>query len=212
MNWYVDWWNRTSSLRREFNFFRGKTMGRMRNGNNPSGNTDWETPIELVDALEALFGRFDLDPCATYESRKAPAWFGRDSMRCSFGDGTYKAAPSFNPCAGCRPAEDGLAEPWFGSVFVNPPYGRGVGKWVEKCYNEVVKGNAALVVALLPVSTDTRWWLWWVSQATEVRFLKGRIRFVGAPDPAPFASAIVVWRRGMLGWGRVTAWDWRNGS
>jgi len=173
-------------------------MGRLRNGSNPSGNTDWETPDDLLDALEREFlgcahahpGElaFDLDPCPYPDSE------GR------------KGISEYSPAEG----KDGLTLPWYGTVFVNPPYGRDIDKWVEKCYTEVVKGNAALVVALLPVSTDTRWWHWWVSQATEVRLLKGRIRFVGAAGPAPFASAIVVWRRGNLGWGRVACWDWRN--
>ena len=191
----MDWW-RIGSLLREFNFFRGKTMGRLRNGSNPSGNTDWETPDELMDALKREFlwtphlppdsDYFDLDPCATRESCKALARFSLEDGR------------------------DGLLLPWYGAVFVNPPYGRGVGKWVEKCYTEVANGNAALVVALLPSSTGTRWWQEWVMKATEIRYLKGRIKFVGTKDPAPFDSVIVVWRRGMLGWCRGTGWDWRN--
>ena len=182
----------------------------VKNQNNlPRAKTDWETPDDLMTALRAEYGDFDLDPCATYENRKAAAWFGRESMRCSYGEGTYKMAPSFRPCDGCRASEDGLEEPWFGKAFVNPPYGRDIWRWIEKCHYEVTRGTAELVVALLPVSPDTRWWQTWVSQATEVRFLKGRVTFVGAAGPAPFASAIVVWRRGMLGWHHVSYWDWR---
>ena len=163
----------------------------MKSQNNlPRAKTDWETPPELMEALQRDFGGFDLDPCATYENRKAAAWFGRESWHCA--------------------SEDGLEEPWFGKAFVNPPYGRDIWRWVEKCHYEVTRGTAELVVALLPVSPDTRWWQTWVSQATEARFLKGRITFVGAAGPAPFASAIVVWRRGMLGWHRVSYWDWKT--
>ena len=50
----VDWRN-IASLCIEFNFFRGKTMGRMQNGSNPSGNTDWETPDALLAALRREF-------------------------------------------------------------------------------------------------------------------------------------------------------------
>jgi len=171
-------------------------MGRLRNGSSPSGNTDWETPDALLAALRREFlwtphlppdsDYFDLDPCATRESCKALGYFSLEDGR------------------------DGLLLPWYGAVFVNPPYGRSVGKWVEKCYTEVACGHAALVVALLPSSTGTRWWQEWVMKATEIRFLKGRIKFVGTKDPAPFDSVIVVWRRGMLGWCRGTGWDWRN--
>jgi len=152
--------------------------------NLPRAKTDWETPEELMTALRAEYGDFDLDPCATYETCKAEDYFGVE--------------------------EDGLKQPWNGgSVYCNPPYGRGISAWVERCWGEVQCGNVDLVVALLPVSPDTRWWQTWVSQATEVRFLKGRVTFVGAAGPAPFASAIVVWRRGMLGWHHVSYWDWR---
>jgi hypothetical protein len=171
-------------------------MGRMRNGSNPSGNTDWETPEELLEALVLEFlgctherpseSAFDLDPCATEESNTAIICYSLDQ------------------------GEDGLLLPWYGDVFVNPPYGRSVGRWVEKCYNEVLLGNAVTVVALLPASTGAEWFQKWVMQATEVRLLKGRIKFVGTKDPAPFDSVVAVWRRGQLGWCRVTGWDWRN--
>ena len=98
-----------------------------------------------------------------------------------------------------------------GSAYVNPPYGRGViEKWVEKCYTEVACGRMELVVALLPASTSAGWWHQWVMQATEIRLLKGRVRYKGAPSAATWDSVIVVWRRGQLGrplWG---GWDWRK--
>jgi len=162
---------------------------RMRSGQQPSGKSDWETPDKLVDVLMEDFGEIDLDPCATHETTKAEYYFGPD-----------------NKWGHC----DGLTLAWEGRfIYVNPPYGRNIGFWVAKCWGEVDNGNAELIVALLPVATDTAWWRLYVSQATEVRFLKGRIRFKGAAGPAPFASAIVVWRRGMLGWHRVSYWDWK---
>ena len=161
---------------------------RMRSGQQPSGKSDWETPDGLVKILEAEFGNIELDPCATRETAKAHYYFGPDSKW-----GYY----------------DGLEREWLaGFVFVNPPYGRNITKWVEKCYVEVLDGNALTVVALLPVATDTAWWRW-VAEATEIRFLIGRVHFKGVAGPAPFASAIVIWRRGMLGWHRVSYWDWK---
>jgi len=180
----------------------------LRHGGQPSGKSDWETPDDLMAALREEFGTFDLDPCATYQSRKADRWFGKGAWDCG-GSPYAHEDEGTKPCEYCRPTEDGLAQIWADKVYCNPPYGRSIWKWVERCYAQVWCTNAELVVALLPVSTDTRWWQEWVSEATEVRFLKGRVHFKGAAGPAPFASTIVVWRRGMLGWHRVSYWDWR---
>lgn len=86
-------------------------------------------------------------------------------------------------------AEDGLSKSWKGErVFMNPPYSE-VGTWVQKAYEE-----DALVVALIPSRTDTRWWHRYVMKADEIRFVKGRLKFGAATNSAPFPSAIVVWR------------------
>jgi hypothetical protein len=164
------------------------------------GKGEWETPADLMATLVRDFGRFDLDPCATVVNCKASWYYGPDHPRADRRDGLARDW-RFGP------DNDGNAD---SVVYCNPPYGRDVGRWVEKCYQEVQLGNAGMVVALLPVSPDTRWWQTWVPQATEVRFLKGRVRFVGAAGPAPFASAIVVWRRGMIGWHYVSYWDWKR--
>jgi phage N-6-adenine-methyltransferase len=85
-------------------------------------------------------------------------------------------------------AEDGLSKSWKGErVFMNPPYSE-VGTWVQKAYEE-----DALVVALIPSRTDTRWWHRYVMQADEIRFVKGRLKFGDATNSAPFPSAIVIW-------------------
>ena len=173
---------------------------RMRSGQQPSGKSDWETPRDLFDALWTEFGPFDLDPCAKPENYTA-------TRICTEGGKILNPEPSTYYG---QIVADGLTVPWWGPrVYCNPPYGRNIGKWIEKCCREAGEGKAELVVALLPVATDTRWWRWFVTEATEVRFLKGRVTFVGAAGPAPFASAIVVWRRGMLGWHRVSYWDWK---
>ena len=72
---------------------------------------DWPTPQWLVDKLAAEFGPFDLDPAASPDNAKAPRF--------------------------CTEADDGLAQPWKGRVFLNPPYGGAVGKWVAKARDEV---------------------------------------------------------------------------
>jgi len=164
-------------------------MGRMSNRGTESRD-DWETPDALIDVLRREFGDFGLDPCANAANKKADDWYG--------------------PCSPLF--EDGLSVPWFGgSAYVNPPYGRGViEKWVEKCYLEVACGRMELVVALLPASTSAGWWHQWVMQATEIRLLKGRVRYKGAPAAATWDSVIVVWRKGQLGWQRFSGWDWRK--
>ena len=127
---------------------------------------EWETPQGLFDVLNNEFG-FTLDVCATRENAK-----------------TYK---SF-----MRP-EDGLQENWGRyRCWMNPPYGREIGKWVQKAHESAQAG--ALVVCLLPSRTDTRWWHDYVMKASEIRFIKGRLKFSGHKNGAPFPSVIVVFQ------------------
>ncbi len=88
--------------------------------------------------------------------------------------------------------EGGLEREWGTTVFVNPPYGREIGAWLEKAYKESLKGK--VIVCLIPSRTDTRWWHEYVMRASEIRFLRGRLRFGDAHNAAPFPSAIVVFR------------------
>jgi hypothetical protein len=97
----------------------------------------------------------------------------------------------FDPCPP-NPKFDGLQIAWGVSNFVNPPYGREIGKWVAKAYAEWQKGKG--VVMLIPSRTDTIWWHEYVMKADEIRFVKGRIKFGGALTGAPFPSAVVVFR------------------
>jgi phage N-6-adenine-methyltransferase len=132
-----------------------------------SSRTDqWATPQEFFDQLDEEFG-FTLDACASVDNAKCDKFFTSD--------------------------DDGLARDWgHGTVWVNPPYGRGVtGRWVEKAYRSSQDG--ATVVMLLPARTDTRWWHDWALKG-EVRFVRGRLRFGDGRAPAPFPSAVVVFR------------------
>lgn len=127
----------------------------------------WETPEYIFKPLDNEF-RFTLDPCCTEETRKADVWY------------TAK--------------ENGLHYSWEGHrVFVNPPYsGVNLKIWVEKCWKESLKPDTK-VVALLPVSTSSLWFHNFIYHKAEIRFINGRVRFVGAPYTAPFSSMIVVW-------------------
>jgi len=130
-----------------------------------SKRDDWETPRNLFLQLEELFGPFDLDPCATPENTKCKAFFTRK--------------------------DNGLLKPWWGKVFMNPPYGREIGKWISKAYNESQKG--CFVVCLLPARTDTSWFHKFCLKG-EILFLKGRLKFGASKNAAPFPSMIVVFR------------------
>lgn len=132
-----------------------------------SSHTDcWATPQAFFDHLNGEFG-FTLDVCATAENAKCSAFFS--------------------------PEVDGLVQQWTGICWMNPPYGRSIGRWVQKAF-ESAMGNGATVVCLLPARTDTRWWHDYCMSAQEIRFVKGRLRFGGGENSAPFPSAIVVFR------------------
>ncbi len=96
-----------------------------------------------------------------------------------------------DPCpAGWNGKVDGLTSEWGGSNYVNPPYGRELPLWIAKGFSEYQKGKT--VVFLIPSRTDTRWWHDYCMKATEIRFIKGRLKFDEHKNSAPFPSAIVV--------------------
>lgn len=86
-------------------------------------------------------------------------------------------------------AQDGLRMPWSGTVWCNPPYGRKIGEWVQKA----AESNCT-VVMLLPARTDTRWFHDYIYGKAEIRFVKGRLKFGGSCNSAPFPSMVVVFR------------------
>lgn len=136
-----------------------------------SAKADWETPLDFYRQLDDEF-KFDLDAAANRANHKAPHWFGPGGW-----------------------AEDALTVNWTDwghkSIWCNPPYGRGIGEWVAKGYNAA--GDGATVVMLLPARTDTKWFHNYCIFG-DLRFIKGRLRFVGAPASAPFPSMLVVFR------------------
>lgn len=122
----------------------------------------WETPQWLFDELDSEY-RFWLDVCATEENTKCTAYFSKDV--------------------------DGLKQPWKGKCWMNPPYGREIGKWMKKAYESSL--NGAVVVCLVPSRTDTAWWHEYAMKG-KIQFLRGRLKFGGHKNSAPFPSAIVV--------------------
>ena len=133
-----------------------------------SKSNEWATPQDFYNKLNAEFG-FTLDPCATPSTAKCASYYTKD--------------------------DDGLSKDWSGhTVFVNPPYGRQQRHWIEKAYKEGEKAGTT-VVMLIPSRTDTKAWHNYCMKATEIRFVKGRLKFGqkgSKGNSAPFPSAVVV--------------------
>lgn len=146
-----------------------------------SNKSEWETPQELFDELDREF-HFTLDVCALPKNTKHPRYLTPE------GGGSLDTAWAFCGMAGSHRRN---------VCWMNPPYGRQIGKWVERAFVESLKG--ATVVCLLPARTDTKWWHNYCMKG-EVRFIKGRVKFIDPdhrdrnPQPAPFPSAIVIFR------------------
>lgn len=131
-----------------------------------SATPEWETPQAFFDALDAEF-HFTLDPCSTDENAKCAKHYTK--------------------------AQDGLAQDWTGeTVYCNPPYGREMPKWIQKCYEHKNRGGVA--VMLIPARTDTRAFHEYIYHKAEIRFVKGRLKFGNAQNSAPFPSMVVVFR------------------
>ena len=113
-----------------------------------------------------------------------------DNLNSEFGFDTDVCAIESNAkCARYyTPEMDGLKQKWTGVCWMNPPYGRTIGAWMRKAYT-----SAATVVCLVPARTDTRWWHDYAIKG-EIRFIKGRLKFGGSKNSAPFPSAIVIFR------------------
>ncbi|WP_349290994.1 DNA N-6-adenine-methyltransferase [Brevibacillus sp. NL20B1] len=132
-----------------------------------SSATDlWPTPQDFFDELNREF-HFTLDPCATHDNAKCSTYFTKE--------------------------DDGLVQEWAPhTVFMNPPYGREIKRWMQKAYEESLKG--ATVVCLVPARTDTAWFHDYVYGKAEIRFVRGRLKFGNAQNSAPFPSMIVIYR------------------
>lgn len=141
-----------------------------------SSATDrWATPPEFFAEWDALF-HFTLDVCADADNAKCKRYFDVHA--------------------------NGLTQDWSLDVcWMNPPYGREIRRWIKKAYEESL--NGATVVCLLPARTDTAWWHDYVLPFAKVTFIRGRLRFGGAINSAPFPSAVAVFYppRGVVGRG-----------
>jgi phage N-6-adenine-methyltransferase len=136
-----------------------------------SKTNEWATPKDFFEKLNKEYN-FTLDPCCTKESAKCKKYYTKE--------------------------DDGLAQSWENEVvFMNPPYGREIKHWIEKAYRESLKG--AIVVCLIPSRTDTRyWWDFIFPHASDITFIKGRLKFGESKNSAPFPSALVEFNKRQL--------------
>jgi len=128
-----------------------------------SNTSEWETPQDFFDEVNKEFD-FGLDACATRENAKVTPFYSK--------------------------LTDGLEHDWDWAsggkwTWMNPPYGREISKWVEKASHHKT-------VCLLPARTDTRWFHDHIYGKADIRFLKGRLKFGGSKNSAPFPSMIVI--------------------
>jgi phage N-6-adenine-methyltransferase len=130
-----------------------------------SKTVEWETPQCLFDELDKEFW-FTLDVCALPMNAKCRRYF--------------------------TPEINGLRQSWENeNCWMNPPYGREIGKWVQKAWQE---SECSTVVCLLPARTDTKWWHDYCMKG-EIRFIKGRLKFGNSKHNAPFPNAIVIFKK-----------------
>lgn len=133
-----------------------------------SATDQWATPRAFFDEWDARY-RFEIDVCADAQNAKCRSYFDEQ--------------------------DDGLQQDWAPyRCWMNPPYGREIGRWMRKAYEESLKG--ALVVCLVPARTDTAWWHDYAMKG-DVTFIRGRLKFGDAKSGAPFPSAVIVFPRGV---------------
>jgi phage N-6-adenine-methyltransferase len=126
----------------------------------------WITPRPFFERLDKEF-HFTTDVGATKKNALCADYLGLDNGR------------------------DALTSEWGERSFCNPPYGRNIGEWVYKAYFESREGK--LVVMLLPARTDTKWFHDWIfGRASQIIFIRGRIKFSNSKTGAPFPSMVVV--------------------
>ena len=130
-----------------------------------SSKTDlWYTPQEFFNKYNDKYN-FTLDVCATHENAKCKNYFTEEV--------------------------DGLSQEWTGVCWMNPPYGRTIKQWMKKAYESSL--NGATVVCLVPARTDTNWWHEYAMKG-EIEFIRGRLKFGGSKNSAPFPSAVVIFK------------------
>jgi hypothetical protein len=138
-----------------------------------SHSNEWLTPPHIIEAVLAVMGEIDLDPCA-------------ESPQTQMADWNVPASVHFTR------REDGLQQPWTGRVYMNPPYGGLVGNFCDNLVEtwEGGEGPVTEAIALVAARTDTQWFQRLAKAGSVWCAVTGRLNFSGHEDPAPFPSAI----------------------
>lgn len=140
-----------------------------------SATPEWYTPNKVIERVEGVFGHIDLDPCSNSN------------------DPTIANVPALHHWT---QADNGLAQPWHGKVYMNPPYGDEIGAWVERLAEAYADGEILEGIALLPARTDTAWFQPLFHH--HLCFVRGRLRFSGSENSAPFPSVVAYLGRDAL--------------
>jgi len=147
-----------------------------------SKTDDWSTAHHVV---EYAYNRFH-SPITVGELNRN--WFDTDPAASQY---NYVAANYFTF------KENGLIQSWNGKVWLNPPYSRSIGQWIDKALFEVKSNLKCKSITLcIPARTDTLWFHRLISNGAKVVFLKGRLKFGGGKSSAPFPSCLVHIERG----------------
>jgi len=131
-----------------------------------SQSNEWLTPSKIIERVIAIMGFINLDPCSNSK--------------------TTPSVPAHNHFT---IETDGLSLPWYGRVYMNPPYGREISQWVEKLCSEYEHGKVSEAIALVPARTDTRWFRQFRKYPR--CFIWGRLKFSDHKNFAPFPSMVV---------------------
>lgn len=136
-----------------------------------SKSDEWSTCDKFYNKIDKIH-HFTLDPCATHENHKCDKYYTME--------------------------DDGLKQSWAGeTVFVNPPYSK-IKEWIQKAYIEALNCPGTKVVMLLPARTDTKYFHDYCMEASEILFVKGRLKFGNQKNSAPFPSMVVIFEHGLF--------------
>jgi len=130
-----------------------------------STSIGWYTPVHIVKRIVRVLDTIDLDPCSNSH--------------------TNPIIPAINHYTA---EDDGLNRSWKGRIYMNPPYGRDIGQWIDKLCHEWRIRAVTAALALVPARTDTTWFR--QLRDFPVCFLNGRLKFNDQENSAPFPSAV----------------------
>jgi phage N-6-adenine-methyltransferase len=123
-----------------------------------TGENEWYTPDEHIELARKVMGGFDLDPATSQIANE------RIKAECIY---TLE--------------DNGLEKPWFGKVWLNPPYAQpAIAHFADKMEAEWRIGNVTEAIVLTHNYTDTAWFQKLAHAATMMCFTRGRVRFVSA--------------------------------